>query len=258
MLVIVVDSNTMKPPSNSAPISDLLALDPLDFADEPDGIVSQRGIVIRTDFQDDAKWEAFCNALLKSERDGVAELMAAQSEPEQRPVESAPDENDDDDDESSSEEEEEDQQNLVSMDVDPPPPHGSASDAHPSLAKDPDDPTEVSDAFIIIDPSKWSAAPAVLKNNISTATNSQPGGVSNLTLLRLFNDVNIIPCRPVPQGRKRVKGSLGQSPSARLVDSHGFHEVYSGRLIWVYDGRSNTDGSARLITQRPTYYGLAT
>jgi hypothetical protein len=111
-------------------------------------------------------------------------------------------------------------------------------------------PTSNSYSFVVIDPSSLSSPFSQLKPRLQNAT--------NLALLRLFNDLDIVPCLSVPEGKRRYKGSLGISPSARLVDWHGLQEVYSGRLIWVYDAKSNVDACARLITQRPTTYGLAT
>jgi len=74
---------------------------------------------------------------------------------------------------------------------------------------------------------------------------------SNLTLLRLFNDVDIVPCPKLPQGAQRIR------PANRLVDRDGYQEVYNGRLIWVYDSQSNLDGSVRAVTGRGSIYGTA-
>ena len=221
-------------PSTSLVQPDIPLSDPFDFVDEPDSAVPLRGIIVRTDFDDDDKWAGFCATVLKSERDGVENLLSASAPPEPATGTS----NDEGEgDESSSED---DGEQHADGDTAMP---GDTSDNSLSIGPE-------SDAFIFVDPSKWRSASEthpLLQHN-----------ASNITLLRLFNDIDIVPCLPKPQGTKRVKGSLGQSPSARLVDWHGFHEVYSGRMIWVYDSRSNTDGCVRLITQRPTKYGLAT
>lgn len=76
--------------------------------------------------------------------------------------------------------------------------------------------------------------------------------ISNLTALRLLNDVDIRPA-PVPApGEKRIK------PPNRLVDYHGWQEVYSGKMLWIYDARSNADQCVRLVGQQGAMYGTAT
>lgn len=209
--------------------------DPFDFPDE-DGIISQRGFVVRTDFSDDQKWSSFCETILKSEREGMKDLLEANVEQGTSTTN-----NDDQGDSSSDEEDEEDND----RDGDVP-----MTDGVPETGSNEEDPG--SDAFIFLDASK------ALPRSTGAIAPGDFNNATNLALLRLLNDVDIVPCLALPSGKKRIKGSLGQSPSVRLVDSHGFHEVYTGRLIWVYDAKSNSDGCARLITQRPNYYGLAT
>jgi hypothetical protein len=209
--------------------------DPFDFADEPDGVVPLRGIIVRTDFLDDDKWTAFCETVLKSEQAGMADLLNSSVLPES--ATDTPNDERKKDESSSEDDDEQDADGDTAM-------AGDAGDTSAHAGPG-------SDAFIFFDPSKQTSAsgghPLLLQN------------ASNITLLRLFNDIDIVPCLPIPKGgRKRAKGSFSKLPSARLVDWHRFHEVYSGRMIWVYDPRSNTDGCARLITQRPTKYGLAT
>lgn len=252
-----------RPPGSASGLSVLDAPDPLDFVDDPDGIVSRKGVVIRTDFSNDEKWSSFCEALLKSEREGMADIIAsnAPSNPAADPS-TAPGEGDEGDSDSSDGEDEQGADGDGDTAMAP----GDGSDERSSALDNAAPGGSSSDAFIILDPSTGPSestspsasapAPATSPSAILPAALCQ--NATNLTLLRLFNDIDIAPCLPVPQGRKRVKGSLGLSPSVRLVDSHGFHEVYSGRMIWVYDTKSNTDGCARLITQRPTYYGLST
>jgi len=205
--------------------------DPFDFVDEPDSAVPLRGIIVRTDFIDDDKWAEFCETVLKSEQEGMADLLSSNMLPGST-IDAPNDKGDED--ESSSEDNDEQDADAMAGDT-------SGKTIPTGLE---------SDTFIFVDSSKWPSStegpPVPLRN------------ASNIALLRLFNDIDIVPCLPLPQGGKRVKGSLGQSPSLRLVDWHGFHEVYSGRMIWVYDSRSNADGCVRLITQRPTKYGLAT
>ncbi|KAK7035206.1 hypothetical protein VNI00_011973 [Paramarasmius palmivorus] len=77
-------------------------------------------------------------------------------------------------------------------------------------------------------------------------------GISNLTALRLLNDVDIRPSPPLPPDTKRV------SPSHRLVDHRGWQEIYTGVNVWIYDAKSNTDKSVRLVSQEGDVYGTAT
>lgn len=211
----------------------IAASDPFDFADEPDGVIPLRGIIVRTDFLDDDKWTAFCETVLKSEQAGMADLLDSSTAPES--ATDAPNYGAEEEESSSEDGDGQDADRGTAV-------AGGAADKSVHASSD-------SDAFIFFDPSKETSPPGgrpLLQN------------ASNITLLRLFNDIDIVTCLPIPQGGKRSKGSLSTSPSARLVDWHGFHEVYSGRMIWVYDPRSNADGCARLITQRPTKYGLPT
>ncbi|KAJ7124947.1 hypothetical protein C8R44DRAFT_668843 [Mycena epipterygia] len=76
--------------------------------------------------------------------------------------------------------------------------------------------------------------------------------ISNLSALRLLNDVDIRPAPSPPAGTKRV------SPPNRLVDKKGWQEIYTGLTIWVYDARSNTDQCVRLVNQQGDVYGTAT
>lgn len=76
--------------------------------------------------------------------------------------------------------------------------------------------------------------------------------ISNLTALRLLNDVYIKPAPSPPQGTKRFK-----VPN-RLVDFNGWQEIYAGKQIWVYDCKSNFDQCVRLVSQSGDMYGTAT
>ncbi|TFK75355.1 hypothetical protein BDN72DRAFT_885807 [Pluteus cervinus] len=77
-------------------------------------------------------------------------------------------------------------------------------------------------------------------------------GISNITALRLFNDVDIRPAPSRPVGVKRTN-----TPHP-LVDSNGWQEIYTGPDIWIYDSLSNTDGCARAVSQQSDFYGTAT
>lgn len=76
--------------------------------------------------------------------------------------------------------------------------------------------------------------------------------ISNLTALRLFNDVDIRPTPPRPAGTKPI------STPNPLIDVSGWQEIYSGKNLWIYDALSNVDGSVRVISQTSNIYGTAT
>ena len=76
--------------------------------------------------------------------------------------------------------------------------------------------------------------------------------MSNLTALRLFNDVDIRPAPSPAAGQKRVN-----IPN-RLIDQAKWQEIYSGTNIWIYDVLSNTDKCVRLVHQEGDVYGTAT
>ncbi|KAK1225247.1 hypothetical protein PQX77_007773 [Marasmius sp. AFHP31] len=77
--------------------------------------------------------------------------------------------------------------------------------------------------------------------------------ISNLTALRLFNDVDIRPSPPLPPDtKKRI------SPPHRLIDHFGWQEIYTGNTLWIYDKKSNTDKSVRLVSLEGDVYGTAT
>ncbi|EDR09138.1 uncharacterized protein LACBIDRAFT_296461 [Laccaria bicolor S238N-H82] len=76
--------------------------------------------------------------------------------------------------------------------------------------------------------------------------------ISNLTALRLLNDVDIRPSPDRPPGTKPI------SPPNPLVDQGGWQEIYFGKNIWIYDSRSNLDECVRVISQVGDIYGTAT
>lgn len=77
--------------------------------------------------------------------------------------------------------------------------------------------------------------------------------ISNLTALRLFNDVDIRPALSPPSGTTRI------SPVNHLIDHDGWQEIYTGVNIWIYDATSNTDQCVRLVGQDGGgIYGTAT
>lgn len=90
-------------------------------------------------------------------------------------------------------------------------------------------------------------------NASSPAHRAQFSQISNLTALRLLNDVSIRPAPVPPAGEKRIK------PPNRLVDHDGWQEIYTGKTLWIYDARSNEDQCVRLVNQTSSdMYGTAT
>lgn len=75
--------------------------------------------------------------------------------------------------------------------------------------------------------------------------------ISNLTALRLFNDVGFRVAPQLPPGRK-------QRLNHPLIDVQGWQEVYSGVDIWIYDTKSNKDHSVRAVSHQGDIYGTAT
>lgn len=76
--------------------------------------------------------------------------------------------------------------------------------------------------------------------------------ISNLSALRLLNDVDVRRAPSPPVGTKRIK------PPNRLVDHHGWQEIYTGKMVWIYDAKSNVDQCVRLVSQQSGPYGTAT
>jgi len=159
-----------------------------------------RGLVIRTDFANQAAWDDFIVKLRDAEAEGVKDLQSAMTNGEQE----------NDGSESSSEEDDAE---------------GDAAMSGPSAADS---------IFVVID---------------------QPSlaSLSNLSLLRLFHDVSIVPTSP-PPGTSR----LTRSQQHRLVDQGGYVEIYDGPTVWVWDADSAVDGTVRLVNNRPGMYGVAT
>lgn len=79
-------------------------------------------------------------------------------------------------------------------------------------------------------------------------------GISNLTALRLLNDVGVRVTPAPPAGAKQI-AKAEQHP---LIDLAGFQEVYSGVDLWIYDSKSNQERSVRVVSQEGDVYGTAT
>ncbi|KAG9316696.1 hypothetical protein JVU11DRAFT_2756 [Chiua virens] len=72
---------------------------------------------------------------------------------------------------------------------------------------------------------------------------------SNLTALRLFNDVDVRRSPPLLRNVKHIY------PPNRLVDHHGWQEIYQGKNVWIYDAMSNIDQCVRVVSQSGDMYG---
>ncbi|KAF9237508.1 hypothetical protein BU15DRAFT_75883 [Melanogaster broomeanus] len=163
-------------------------------SDPFDEVSSQRselGLVLRTDFSDEAAWLSFCARLEEGEKEFTAE----------------------------------------SDDQDVP----EAGSSEQSQA----DNTNAPLIFHVINPT-------------SPEERQSLAHISNLAALRLFNEVDVRPAPNPPQGVQRIK------PPNRLVDCHGWQEIYLGKNIWIYDTKSNVDQCVRVVSQSADMYGTAT
>jgi len=170
--------------------------------------VPELGLIVRTDFSDEAAWSAFCTRLQDSEKELVS-VVGSDDTDENAPSEQSP--------------------------------HPDNTAPGDSQEDDSDD--EEGDGpqgiFYIINPS----APQereLLEN------------ISNLMVLRLFNDVDVRPSPTPPRGTKRI------DPPNRLVDYHGLQEIYQGKNLWAYDATSNMDQCVRVVSHCGDMYGTAT
>ncbi|TDL26206.1 hypothetical protein BD410DRAFT_764628 [Rickenella mellea] len=169
------------------------------------------GIVLRTDFSDDEAWNNFCQ-----------KLRDAEKEIQNEPVEDAVMDTD-----------------SAAKPLAPPPAIASGStgnDADDMDEGDDNDPS-LAHMFAVVDPPQ--------------SERQRFHNISNITALRLFNDVDIVEALKPSPGSARVKFN-------RLIDQEGYQEVYLGKVLWIYDSQSNKDQSARLVNQRSDVYGAAT
>ncbi|TFY72223.1 hypothetical protein EVG20_g800 [Dentipellis fragilis] len=199
-------------PASQAIDAELLVYgDPHDDIAGPD--VPAPGILVRTDFSDDAAWSAFYKTLLEAEKD----FTSAQDDAEPTDAEMTPA------DEAGSSA-----------------PAPASGDAEMAENEDEDEEEEEPLGFFsVLDPE-------------DLAEQARLTGISNLTALHMLNDASVRAAPPVPQGEKRVR------PGNRLVDLNGLQEVYSGKTLWIYDAKSNSDQSVRMVNQQGDMYGTAT
>ncbi|TBU56415.1 hypothetical protein BD310DRAFT_1040553 [Dichomitus squalens] len=194
--------------------------DPLDdISDNAPGL----GILLRTDYTDEGAWQAF-----------YARLQDAEAEFASEPPADLPDEN------------------TTGASEGPSAAHGAASsstDAEGDSAMDDEDADGEEG-----DGGEGAASPFFfVVNATSPDERARLTGISNLTALRLLNDVDVRRAPAPPAGTKRIR------PPNRLVDHDGWQEVYSGKTVWVYDDKSNQDQCVRLVSQKgAAMYGTAT
>lgn len=102
------------------------------------------------------------------------------------------------------------------------------------------------------DDEEYSAPIVKILNPASPQDRAPLTAISNLSALRLLNEVDIRAAPTPPAGTKRIK------PANRLVDHDGWQEIYTGKTLWIYDAKSNDDQCVRLVSQQGDMYGTAT
>lgn len=188
------------------------------------------GILLRTDYSDEAAWQTFLEKLHEGEME-----FSSPTTPQ-----------------SDEEEDEEDSQDEE-MDDDPQPPTLSTIvDAAAQQGEDEEmeGGTESENRL-----GNVQLPPPIFR--IINLPETSPlrqlfTSISNLGSLRLLNDVCIRHSPMPPHGTKRIK------PPHRLIDKDGLQEIYRGKRIWIYDTRSTLDQSVRVVGQQSGIYGTAT
>ncbi|CDO70599.1 hypothetical protein BN946_scf184656.g14 [Trametes cinnabarina] len=189
--------------------------DPLDaISDDAPGL----GIVLRTDYSNEDAWQAFYTKLQEAEAEFSSDV------PSEEPGADA------------------------DMDGEAP----SAAQGAASSSTDAEGDTAMDEEDAVGDDSD-DTAPIFFVINAPPAERAKFEGISNLTALRLLNDVDARRAPAPPTGTKRIR------PPNRLVDHDGWQEVYTGKIIWIYDAESNRDQCVRLVSQKgAAMYGTAT
>ncbi|RDX55070.1 hypothetical protein OH76DRAFT_1397418 [Lentinus brumalis] len=198
-----------------------------------------RGFLLRTDYSDEDAWQAFHARL----RDAEAELIKCEHESDS----------------------EDDDANMADADTEAPSAaHAAASsstDAEGDSAMDDedaedsedDDDDDDDDQDFEDDHVRVGFPIFYVINAKSPDKRAMLSGISNLAALRLLNDVDVQRAPNPPQGTKRIR------PPNRLVDHHGWQEVYFGKSLWIYDAKSNEDQCVRVVSQKgAALYGTAT
>ncbi|KZW00474.1 hypothetical protein EXIGLDRAFT_721253 [Exidia glandulosa HHB12029] len=194
--------------------------DPFDFPDAKTSVVVKcKGIVLRTDFTNDEAWSSVRAAIEATERDGWKAL-------------SDDVDGDDGEESSGSSDGEGEGDNDDEMEVDAETAANTAANAEPSTSTAESEPD--TRALIFLSDPRFD-------------------GLSNIAALRLLNDVRIT------RSIERPLSHSGKSPAPhRLIARDGLREVYMGPQLWIYDAKSNTDRTVRLVERAGAMYGTAT
>lgn len=199
-------------------------LDPsadFDLLDEVTTETSALGIVVRTDFTDDEAWSRFLERLERGEEDMRRSMMPESSEAG---------------------------------------PSGEGDATEDVAMRGPAQADQEEEEDSEDDEDDEDAPPRILATLSPPPTSPiRPllSGLSNIAVLRLLLTPSL---RPAPSPPKGIKHDSRNSP---LVDRNGWQEVYGGEGeldIWVYDQRSNGDGSVRVVSPSSdvAVYGSAT
>ena len=170
------------------------------------------GLIIRTDFTNDEAWNAFSQKVQVAQKELLSELTDNGSDPTVNVA-------------------------SVSEDLTMKDRVGPSANADVD-EEESDSSPETPDIIKILDPS-------------DEADRCKLTNISNVTALRLFNDVDIRPAPVPPVGTKRI------SPPTPLIDLGGWQEIYTGKNLWIYDTRSNVDECVRVVSQAGDFYGTA-
>ena len=189
---------------------------------------------MRTDYTNDVAWKNFYATLLEAEKDFVSDIESSPGDNAVQPTSNVDD-------------------NLASLaglslysSSTPPQNHTDTNMAEPENENEGEEEEEEEEeeeslAFFAI------FAPSEPREQARLTS------LSNLSALRLLNGVSIRSAPSVPTGTKRIK------PGNRLVDLDGLQEIYTGKMLWIYDTRSNEDQCVRLVSQQGSnLYGTAT
>lgn len=218
-----IDNKITRPFEQEIPLESRIVTDfvtDMDPFDKDSKDTPEIGILVRTDYSDEDAWQTFHSKLQDAEKEFTAEDVSEENKmTEDEPSDSS---------HSNHASDPSSQSTAIEGDA--------MEEDEESSSEDEDQPP----IFKIINPSTPDQ-----RATLSLA--------SNLSALRLLNDVNIQRAPSPPAGTKRIK------PPNRLVDHDGWQEAYSGKTLWIYDTKSNSDQCVRLINQQGSnVYGTAT
>lgn len=196
--------------------------DPLDSLVEE---APEAGLLLRTDYSNQAAWDEFCLRLDASEREFAA--LMKQDDDHEDDIQDSTKQT------TGASSKQVDAEEDVAMDNG----EGDGSDSDSEDESIDEIPYPI---IKVIDPD-------------SPQDRAKLTGMSNLAALRMFNNVDIRKAPQPPHGTNRI------APRNRLVDRRGWQEIYSGLNIWIYDSRSNQDQTLKQVAQAgSSVYGTAT